>query len=87
MRTKTLIPGMKNSDTVRILFSDSGIAVYMTVKQAMNSFGKVSQCIAVEKALRALGNARLDPGTAGAACVGLCGTWEGLNVQVNYYTP
>jgi hypothetical protein len=84
MRTKTLIPGMKNSDTVRILFSDSGISVYMTVKQALNSFGRVSQCIAVEKALRALGNARLDPGIAGAATVGLCGTWEGLNVQVNY---
>jgi nicotinamide mononucleotide (NMN) deamidase PncC len=57
------------------------------VKQAMNSFGRVSQCIAVEMALRALGNARLDPGLAGTACVGLCGTWEGLNVQVNYYTP
>ena len=85
MRTKTLIPGMKNSDTVRILFSDSGIAVYMTVKQALEGFGKISHAIAVEKALRALGNARLDPGVAGAATVGLAGTWEGLNVQVNYY--
>jgi hypothetical protein len=84
MRTKTLIPGMRNSDTVRILFSDSGIAVYMTVKQALEGFGRVSQAIAVEKALRALGNARLDPGIAGAATVGLAGTWEGLNVQVNY---
>jgi len=45
----------------------------------------VSQCIAVEMALRALGKARLDPGVAGAACVGLCGTWEGLNVQVDFY--
>lgn len=85
MRTKTLIPGMKNSDNVRILFTDSGIAVYMTVKQAMNGFGKVAQCIAVEMALRALGKARLDPGAAGAACVGLVGTWEGLNVQVDFY--
>ena len=85
MRIKTLIPGMKNSDNVRILFTDSDITLHMTVKQAMNSFGKVAQCIAVEMALRALGKARLDPGAAGAACVGLCGTWEGLNVQVDFY--
>jgi len=46
--------------------------------------GKISHAIAVEKALRALGNARLDPGVAGAATVGLAGTWEGLNLQVNF---
>ena len=83
MRIKTLIPGLKNSDKVRILFSDPGVAVYMTVKEAYFGFGTLSHSRAVESGLKALGNIRKDPGAAGTACVGLCGTWEGINLQID----
>jgi hypothetical protein len=86
MRTKTLIPGMKNSDEVLIRFIDADVRVGMTVKQALSGFVGVSG-LAVEKALRSLGAARLDPGAAGTAAVGLAGNWHGIALQVDYYTP
>ncbi len=84
MRTKTLIPGLKNSDVVRIRFCDSDIPVYMTVKNALQGFGKVAQSIAVEQGLKALGNVRKDPGAAGSAAVGIAGNWQGINLQLDY---
>jgi hypothetical protein len=86
MRTKTLIPGMKNSDEILIRFIDADVRVGMTVKQALSGFVGVSG-LAVEKALRSLGAARLDPGAAGTAAVGLAGNWHGIALQVDYYTP
>jgi hypothetical protein len=85
MRTKTLVPGMKNTDNIRIRFCDADISVYMTVKQALEGFGKVAHSIAVESALKALGAARRDPGAAGVAAVGLAGNWHGVALQVDYY--
>ncbi len=87
MRTKTLIPGMKNSDAVIIRFIDADLRVNMTVKQALTGFGVGMNAVAVEKALRSLGAARLDPGAAGTAAVGLAGNWHGIALQVDYYTP
>jgi hypothetical protein len=43
--------------------------------------------LAVEKALKALGAARRDPGAAGVAAVGLAGCWNGVALQVDYYAP
>jgi len=86
MRTKTLIPGMKNSDEILIRLIDADVRVGMTVKQALSGFVGVSG-LAVEKALRSLGAARLDPGAAGTAAVGLAGNWHGIALQVDYYTP
>lgn len=84
MRTKTLIPGLRNSDNVRIRFCDSDISVYMTVKDALFGFGKVAHSIAVESALKALGGVKRDPGAAGAAACGIAGTWHGVSIQVDY---
>ncbi len=86
MRTKTLIPGMKNSDEILIRFIDADVRVGMTVKQALSGFVGING-LAVEKALRSLGAARLDPGAAGTAAVGLAGNWHGIALQVDYYTP
>lgn len=85
MRTKALIPGLKNSDNIRIRFCDADISVYMTVKDALFGFGKVAHSIAVESALKALGAARKDPGAAGAAAVGIAGNWHGVGLQVDFY--
>ena len=86
MRTRTLIPGMKNSDEILIRFIDADVRVGMTVKQALRGFVGTNG-LAVEKALRSLGAARLDPGAAGTAAVGLAGNWHGIALQVDYYTP
>jgi hypothetical protein len=79
MRTKTLVPGLKNSDEVIIRFCDFDLRVGMTVKQALSGFVGING-LAVEKALKALG-------AAGVAAVGLAGCWNGVALQVDYYTP
>lgn len=84
MRTKTLVPGLRNSDNIRIRFCDADISVYMTVKGALEGFGKVAHSIAVESALKALGGVKLDPGAAGAAACGIAGTWHGVSLQVDF---
>ena len=85
MRTKTLVPGLKNSDNVKIRFCDSDITVQMTVKQALTGFGIGMNAVAVEKALKSLGGVRLDPGAAGVAACGIVGNWNGIALQVDYY--
>ena len=84
MRTKTLIPGLRNSDNVKIRFCDSDITVQMTVKQALTGFGIGMNAVAVEKALKALGGVKLDPGAAGVAACGIAGNWNGIALQVDY---
>ena len=85
MRTKTLIPGLRNSDNVKIRFCDSDITVQMTVKQALTGFGIGMNAVAVEKALKALGGVKLDPGAAGVAACGIADNWNGIALQVDYY--
>lgn len=84
MRTKTLVPGLRNSDNVQIRFCDADVAVRMTVKQALTGFGIGMNAVAVEKALKALGGVKLDPGAAGAAACGIAGTWHGVSLQVDF---
>lgn len=84
MRTKTLVPGLRNSDNIRIRFCDADISVYMTVKGALEGFGKVAHSIAVESALKALGGVKLDPGAAGVAACGIAGNWNGIALQVDF---
>lgn len=85
MRTKTLVPGLRNSDNIKIRFCDSDIQLYMTVKQATTAFGIGMNSVAVEKALKSLGGVRRDPGAAGAAACGIAGNWNGVALQVDYY--
>ncbi len=57
---------------------------YATAKQIRNGVGDFGQCnAATQKALDALEYTRSGEGVADQCAVGLAGTWEGLNVQLN----
>jgi len=57
---------------------------YATAKQIRNGIGDLSQCnAATQKALDALEFTRSGEGLADQCAVGLAGTWEGLDVQLN----
>ena len=68
---------LKQSQKLRIIMS--GVAVYTTVKQVRGClFGFTNQNAAAQKALDSLEFMRVtDP------AVGLAGTWEGLQVQID----
>ncbi len=66
----------------RIIVGDS--CFYATAKQIRFGVGDFSKCnAAVQKALDALEFTRSGEGLADQCAVGLAGTWEGLNVQLN----
>lgn len=57
---------------------------YATAKQIRNGVGDFTKCnAAVQKCLDALEFQRSGPGLADQCSVGLAGTWEGLQVQLN----
>ncbi len=57
---------------------------YATAKQIRNGVGDFTQCnAATQKALDALEFTRSGEGVADQCAVGLAGTWEGLQVQLN----
>jgi hypothetical protein len=57
---------------------------YATAKQIRNGVGDFMKCnAATQKALDALEFTRSGKGVADQCAVGLAGTWEGLNVQLN----
>ena len=57
---------------------------YATAKQIRWGLGDFSRCnAAVQKALDALEYTRSGSGVADQCAVGIAGTWEGLNVQLN----
>ena len=57
---------------------------YATAKQIRNGVGDFTQCnAATQKALDALEFTRSGSGVADQCAVGLAGTWEGLQVQLN----
>ena len=57
---------------------------YATAKQIRNGVGDFSTCnAAIQKALDALEFTRSGSGAADQSAVGLVGTWEGLQVQLN----
>ncbi len=57
---------------------------YATAKQIRNGVGDFGACnAATQKALDSLEFQRSGSGIADQCAVGLAGTWEGLNVQLN----
>ena len=68
---------LKQSQKLRVILN--GVAVYTTAKQVRGClFGFTSQNVAAQLALNALEFMRVtDP------AVGLAGTWEGLQVQID----
>ena len=72
---------LKQSQKMRIIIS--GVAIYTTAKQLRcGLFGFVNQVNAAQKALDSLEYIRFGKGVDKCA-TGLCGTWEGLQVQLD----
>ena len=77
-----LVKRLKQSQKMRIILS--GVAIYTTAKQIRYGlFGFVNQVAASQKALDALEYIRSGKGVAEKSTTGLCGTWEGLPVQLD----
>ncbi len=76
------IKRFKQSQKFRIIVGTA--CFYATAKQIRNGVGDFGQCnAATQKALDALEYTRSGEGVADQCAVGLAGTWEGLNVQLN----
>ena len=76
------IKRLKQSQKMRIIIS--GIGVYTTAKHIRwGLFGFTNQNAAAQKALDALEFTRSGDGFADKCATGLCGTWEGLQVQID----
>ena len=72
----------KQSQRFRICIGS--VSFYATAKQIRSGVGDFSTCnAATQKALDALEFTRSGSGTADQCAVGLAGTWEGLQVQLN----
>ena len=73
---------LKQNQKLRIIIN--GVGIYTTAKQIRWClFGFANQNAAAQKALDALEGIRSGTGAADKSTVGLCGTWEGLNVQLD----
>jgi hypothetical protein len=80
--TMTKIKRLKQSQKLRIIIDKIGI--YTTAKQIRwGLFGFTTQNAAAQKALDALEFQRSGSGVADGATIGLCGTWEGHQVQLD----
>jgi hypothetical protein len=76
------IKRFKQSQRFRVIVSDA--CFYATAKQIRNGIGDYTKCnAATQKALDALEFTRSGTGVADQCAVGLAGTWEGINVQLN----
>jgi hypothetical protein len=72
----------KQSQRFRICMVNASF--YATAKQIRNGVGDFSTCnAATQKALDALEFTRSGSGVADQCAVGIAGTWEGLQVQIN----
>ena len=66
----------------RVIVGDA--CFYATAKQIRSGIGDFTKCnAATQKALDALEYTRSGTGAADQSAVGLAGTWEGLQVQLN----
>ena len=66
----------------RVIVGDA--CFYATAKQIRSGIGDFTKCnAATQKALDALEYTRSGTGVADQCAVGLAGTWEGLQVQLN----
>lgn len=76
------IKRFKQSQRFRICIGS--VSFYATAKQIRYGVGDFVTCnAATQKALDALEFTRSGEGTADQCAVGLAGTWEGLQVQLN----
>ena len=76
------IKRFKQSQKFRVIVGTA--CFYATAKQIRYGVGDFSKCnAATQKALDALEYTRSGKGTADMCAVGLAGTWEGLQVQLN----
>ncbi len=76
------IKRFKTSQKFRVIVGDA--CFYATAKQIRNGVGDFVKCnAATQKALDALEYTRSGSGAADQCAVGLAGTWEGMNVQLN----
>ncbi len=72
----------KQSQRFRVIVD--AVSFYATAKQIRNGVGDFTKCnAATQKALDALEFTRSGSGVADQCAVGLAGTWEGLQVQLN----
>ena len=72
----------KQSQRFRLIVGSASF--YATAKQIRNGVGDFTKCnAATQKALDALEFTRSGSGVADQCAVGLAGTWEGLQVQLN----
>ena len=72
----------KQSQRFRVCIGN--VSFYATAKQIRNGVGDFGVCnAATQKALDALEFTRSGKGAADQCAVGLAGTWEGLQVQLN----
>jgi hypothetical protein len=70
--------------TARFRVNVGEVSFYATAKQIRNGVGDFTKCnAATQKALDALEFTRSSSGAADQCAVGLAGTWEGLQVQLN----
>lgn len=70
--------------TQRFRICIDSVSFYATAKQIRNGVGDFTKCnAATQKALDALEFTRSGTGAADQCAVGLAGTWEGLQVQLN----
>jgi hypothetical protein len=76
------IKRFKQSQRFRVIVESA--CFYATAKQIRSGIGDFSKCnAATQKALDALEFTRSGSGVADQCAVGLAGTWEGLQVQLN----
>lgn len=75
---KQVIPGLKNSQRIRVIVD--GVGIYMTVRDAATSFATATHGLAVRMALESL--VKYNTGNSIKAS-GQGGTWAGRQVQVD----
>jgi hypothetical protein len=76
------IKRFKQAQKFRVIVGNA--CFYATARQIRNGVGDFGQCnAATQKALDALEYTRSGEGAADQCAVGLAGTWEGLNIQLN----
>ena len=78
---KRMVSGLKNSQRVRFMID--GFGFYCKVEDLFMNTGTLSHASALQDAVFALASSRSDPGPAGKACIGIAGTWQGHNVQID----
>lgn len=76
------IKRLKQSQKIRVIIE--GVGIYTTVKAVRwGLFSRTTHNAAAQKAVDALEFTRSGKGVADTCTVGLCGTWDGHQVQLD----